>query len=433
MNLKISKPRAHLFASLFLITTLFFLTSHTAAISLDDLTATPLTTLPKELHESPSIAMWEQTIHVVWNTENFENSTLHYKKSLDNGKTWSNTTGLLSNMTHAYYPAIAVNKNTVHVVWTDYRDYNSEIYYTRSTDNGNTWDTARRLTYDSPIKNSIYDIVIATDGDNVYLAWKDYRTGTSEIFFKKSIDGGTTWADDQQLTKDYSPSYCPSLVIDGNFLYIAYQDGGLKSDICFLKSDSSGDEWNKKTYIVETQEASKNPSLTVSEDNLYLVWQDDRTGAEEIYLKKSNDRGETWGEAQQLSSNSTSCINPKIYVYDENIIVLWQDMINGTFWISYTTSNDNGKTWTERKQLTKDTDCYSVGICGEEDNIHIIYQEFTGNMADIWHMGNQSKTTTPKTPEPKVNETPGFQFTFLIITIIIILLIIKTISKKRMK
>lgn len=432
------KPTAYLIVSVMLIITLLFLAGHTTATQINDLTATCLTTPFKKMHETPSIAIWLQTIHVVWNTQDFENSSIRYKKSLDNGKTWNNTTEIISNMTHAYYPVVSVYKNIVHVAWIDYRDTNSEIYYTRSTDNGDTWDTARRLTYDSPIKNNIYDTVICTDKENVYLAWKDYRTGSSEIFFKKSRDSGTTWTNDQRLTTDYSPSYCPSLIADGNYLYIAYQDGGLKPDIYFLKSDSSGNEWNEKTNIVKTQEASTNPCLAVSEKGLYLTWQDDRTGAEEIYLQKSDDRGETWGETQQLSSNSTSCINPKIYAYDENVVVLWQDLSNKTFCISYTTSNDAGTTWTKRKQLTTDTDCYSVSITGEEDNIHIIYQEYyTANWADIWHMGNHSKTPKPVTlepPEPTVNDkTPGFQFHLLLITIFTMLAVKTILSKKRKK
>jgi hypothetical protein len=437
MNLKRQKASSYLNISFIVVIIFFCATTCASTISLDEFTATPLTTIPKELNESPSIAICDQTIHVVWNTENYENSTIYYKKSLNNGKTWENTTDLTPNITHAYHPVIAVYKNTVHIVWIDYRDINSEIYYTRSTDNGNTWDTAQRLTFDSPIKNSIYDIVICTDGDNVYISWKDYRTGSSEIFFKKSRDSGTTWNADQRLTADYSPSYCPSLAIDGNYLYIAYQDGGLEPDICLLKSESSGDEWNEKTYIVETPEASKKPRLTVLEHSLYLVWQDDKTGAEEIYFKTSTDHGETWGETQQLSYYSTSSINPTIYVYDDYCIVLWQDLINETFSISYTTSTDNGKTWTESRQLTTDTDCYFVGICGENDNIHIIYQEYyTGSWADIWHRGNQSKTPTPIIPEPSeptAKNTPGFQFFVFIITIIVILFTNNIISKKRKK
>jgi len=430
------KVRLKLISSFFIII-IFFLSSCSAVISLDDFISTTLTTLPKELHESPSIALWGQNVHVVWNTQDFENSTVYYKKSVNNGKTWENTTKLSYNTTSAYYPQIAVNENTVHVVWTDYRDYNSEIYYKKSTNNGETWDTAQRLTFDSPIKNNIYDIVIVADGDNVYLSWKDYRAVSSEIFFKKSTDNGETWTDNHRLTNDYTPSYYPSLAVNGNHLFLAFQDGGLNPDICFLKSDSSGNEWSEKAYIIETEKASKKPIIAVSGNKLYLVWQDDRTGNREIYFKKGNDHGETWGETQQLTYNSTSCISPDIYTYNENIIVVWHDMINETFWISYKTSSDYGETWADRKQLTSDTDCYSVNMVGESDNVHIIYQEhYSGSWADIWHIGNHSRIPPPIPPEPQQNtsnETPGFQFTFLLSIIFILVFTIQITSKRKKK
>ena len=37
---------------------------------------------------------------------------------------------------------------TIHVVWHDDRDGNTEIYYKRSTDNGTTWGADTRLTTD---------------------------------------------------------------------------------------------------------------------------------------------------------------------------------------------------------------------------------------------------------------------------------------------
>ncbi|MCI0450621.1 MAG: hypothetical protein L0Y79_12715, partial [Chlorobi bacterium] len=40
---------------------------------------------------------------------------------------------------------ISSNGNMVHVVWWDWRDENSEIYYKRSTNNGISWGADSRL------------------------------------------------------------------------------------------------------------------------------------------------------------------------------------------------------------------------------------------------------------------------------------------------
>ncbi len=43
-------------------------------------------------------------------------------------------------------PVIAINGSVVHVVWSDERDGNYEIYYKRSTDGGVSWGADTRLT-----------------------------------------------------------------------------------------------------------------------------------------------------------------------------------------------------------------------------------------------------------------------------------------------
>ena len=43
---------------------------------------------------------------------------------------------------------IAAAGNVVHVVWTDERDGNWEVYYKRSTDGGLHWDPDYRITDD---------------------------------------------------------------------------------------------------------------------------------------------------------------------------------------------------------------------------------------------------------------------------------------------
>ena len=37
----------------------------------------------------------------------------------------------------------------------------------------------------------------------MHVVWHDYRDGNSEIYYKRSIDGGVSWSADMQLTEDY--------------------------------------------------------------------------------------------------------------------------------------------------------------------------------------------------------------------------------------
>ncbi|TES94445.1 MAG: T9SS type A sorting domain-containing protein [Candidatus Cloacimonadota bacterium] len=90
---------------------------------------------------------------------------------------------------HIYYNnawQIAAIGDTVHVVWCDKRDGNSETYYKRSTDGGTVWETDTRLTDDPG--NSEYS-TIAVSGSKVHVVWEDDRDGNLEIYYKRNPTG----------------------------------------------------------------------------------------------------------------------------------------------------------------------------------------------------------------------------------------------------
>jgi hypothetical protein len=72
--------------------------------------------------------------------------------------------------------------NNLHVAWYDYRDGNEEIYYKRSIDGGDTWGADTRLTNAA---GGSYNPSVAVYGNNVHVAWQDDRDGNYEIYYKK--------------------------------------------------------------------------------------------------------------------------------------------------------------------------------------------------------------------------------------------------------
>ena len=83
-------------------------------------------------------------LHLVWYDHRTGVDQVFYKRSTDQGTTWSADTALTSGAGAKVDPSLAVADDNVHLVWEDSRNgYNSEVYYRRSTDNGLTWDTER--------------------------------------------------------------------------------------------------------------------------------------------------------------------------------------------------------------------------------------------------------------------------------------------------
>jgi len=64
---------------------------------------------------------------------------------VNGGKDFGQRQPLTQRDSHS--PSIAVEEGIVHVVWRDKRDGNDEIYYMHSGDNGATWEDRVRLMW----------------------------------------------------------------------------------------------------------------------------------------------------------------------------------------------------------------------------------------------------------------------------------------------
>jgi len=128
----------------------------------------------------PSIGMSVQTIQVVWKDHRDGNTAIYTKYSVDGGISWSNDMRLTDNSAISENPTIAVSGQFVHVVWMDRRFGNTEIFYIRSTDKGINWGSEERLT-----NNSGYSDFpsIAISEQVVHVVWSDYRHGNYEIYY----------------------------------------------------------------------------------------------------------------------------------------------------------------------------------------------------------------------------------------------------------
>lgn len=173
------------------------------------------------------------TVYVVFGRSIFYGGpgTMEYVKSVDGGVTFG-PPAVAANITSipfllpdpfgaphnfrspASLPGFAVSPldGSLHVVWSDYRHGDADIYYAHSTDSGATWSTAVRLN-DDPIGNGMDQfqpqVSVAANG-RVAVMWFDRRlpcpdlpwipeahkgvyNGCIDTFMTRSFDNGQTW------------------------------------------------------------------------------------------------------------------------------------------------------------------------------------------------------------------------------------------------
>jgi hypothetical protein len=136
----------------------------------------------------PSIAAAGATVCVVWSDiRNGHDADIYFKCSTNGGVTWGGDVRLTSDTAYQEYASVSASGSSVHVVWTDTRLVKYQVYYRHSTDRGVTW--SNEVILPSGTAGAENATVVAS-GSSVHVFWKDYRSGSYEVYYKRSIDGG---------------------------------------------------------------------------------------------------------------------------------------------------------------------------------------------------------------------------------------------------
>jgi hypothetical protein len=336
---------------------------------------------------NPAIAVKDNTIHVVWVDRKLGKYDIFYRRSSNNGTTWSKPKRLTRNEANSYLPAIAVSGDNIHVVWTEYTLLgNFHIDYKRSTDNGASWGKTKRLT-----KNvgEIRYTAIAVSGRNVHVVWNDDDNGNDDIFYGRSSNNGASWSMKKNLTHNTGASYIPSIAVSGSNVHVVWMDDTWgNSDIFYKHSSDNGVAWSKKRNLARSTGYSSAPSISVSGNNIHVVWQD-HVGNDEIYYKRSTNNGSTWKGNRRLTKNAGASGNPDIAVSGGIVHVVWADLTPGNYEIFSKLSSDNGATWGRGERLTHNAEfSWAPDTAVSGSYVHVAWaDEKTGNSEIFYKRG----------------------------------------------
>jgi hypothetical protein len=246
------------------------------------------------------------------------------KKSTDGGATWT-TKRLTWTSPSSGDPAIAIDSNNhIHVVWRDAITSGREIHYKKSTDGGTTW-TTKRLTWTSG--NSMDPDIAVDSNNNLHVAWYDETPGNPEIFYKKSTDEGITWTS-KRLTYNSGDSWYPTITTDSsNHVHVAWEDYTSGDPrVYYKRSTDGGGTWATKRLTWKSGWNWQSAIAADTSNHIHVVWTNKISSDIEIYYRRSTNGGASWGSAQRLTWNSGDSQYSDISVgSNNNIHVVWYD------------------------------------------------------------------------------------------------------------
>ncbi len=329
-------------------------------------------------------------VHLVWYDDTPGNPEIFYKKTPDGGGTWVANKRLTYNSNSSLSPDISADSsNRLHVVWTDNTYGGFDIYYKRSTDGGAIWSAKKRLSFDS--NPSWTPVVAAGPANNIHVVWTDYAPGNYEIYYKKSPDGGATWSASQRLTWTSGDNQSPSLTVDpSGHIYVAWCDMNPGNfDVYYKKSTNGGTTWAASKRLTWNSGESMSPAIIADGSGyLHLVWSDSTLGNPEIHYRQSTNGGASWAPSRRLTSNSGHSLSPGISVDTNGYLhLVWHDLTPGNAEIYYKKSTNVGATWTPAERLSWNSgDSRSAGVAAfGSDNYHVVWADDTPGNYEIYY------------------------------------------------
>src|SRR3972149_681905 len=187
------------------------------------------------------------------------------------------------------------------------RNLSTDLYYSKSTDQGTTWSPAVRIDNAPGTTASLApDIAVNRSGTEVYVVYHDTRGGSQDIWLARSLDGGTTWNPsvrvDDWLVGSGTSQTARVAVDDAGAVYAIFTDlrnSTSPYQMFFAKSTNEGSSFGPNIHLSTVASGSFTwaPDIaTEGTGQVYAAWTD-ATTSESVRVAASSNSGTTWSTA----------------------------------------------------------------------------------------------------------------------------------------
>ena len=311
-------------------------------------------------NSGPKMDIHNNNIHVIWadQRDGYDNTNIYYSHSLDQGETWSVSIPVGNNAKFNIYPEIKVSEDgRIHVIYYSYnkRTFNFEhIHYIESTDGGDSFSSpvvASEFSGQEPCDCCAADIHILDNGTKM-VAFRNNNDNIRDMFSVSIHEGDEEWGNLAQISYDhFELNYCPA---SGPSI------DGFGSDVVVSYMAPHGD------------------------DN-------------RVFIKKSNDYGESFGDSILIDVSADIGVNQDHSISrispDGDVHIVWEDT-RGNGDIYYGRIPNGESSVTDVTLMTEESEPNSqkyprMGI-GADASIYLVWTDYTEG-SDVYFSKRQGE------------------------------------------
>ena len=344
------------------------------------------------------IGVSENNVYLVWTDDSTGNGDIYFKRSVDNGTTFVETENLSANNTSPSSGAqISAIGNNVFVVWQDLVSGNNEIYYRHSNNTGERFrgvsELSKTLSVDG--ESALYP-QISVNGNNVYVVWQDKVSGNNEIFLRESNDGGNKFSGIKNLSRNNTgDSITPRIASSGNNVFVVWTDSEPgKAQIYARASNDNAAKFGGIKNVSWSSGMSYDPQIAVGGNNsLYILWEDTsfREFTFDLVLRASSDLASTFQDKVNLGRYVGEISDyGQIAAHGNNVFVVWSDSPQYSYPQMYKIflegSRDNAKSFDDAINLSTGTGKSidpQIAVSANDNSILVVWTEITETNSDI--------------------------------------------------
>ena len=284
---------------------------------------------------NPRMTLFEDNLYIVWNDEVEEFTDIFFIASRDKGHTFSSPINISHSLNDSEDAGIIGIENNVFLIWKEKSTDTTDIFFSKSDDYGKSFTDPINLSNSKERSAISRDNQIAVIGDRVFVVWYDNVPG-GDAFLAYSTDGGNYFEAPINLSKSSGKVEFSQIIKNQKGLEIIWNDDSLGNwEVFSLTSLDNGTTFGSNTNLSQDQFDSRifilGPQLASQDNRVYTIWENNTSSTSNLVLNSKILRTSTPGDLLLQTENGAVDIEVRLdtpIIEPEKTIGLSLDFLN---------------------------------------------------------------------------------------------------------